>query len=151
MNREAESDGKASDRDAARESDPVTEQADGSRTLENEEKGGRGSDERYECMVVTAPLTDRRERVDGDDSSGKGVEESIPSLAAASAQSELFESQDLQTVMGECDLPDQHSTLEGSQVGQKGHKRPTRAGVLKQGVGTQWGASAKLQGGWRMM
>ncbi|XP_051744054.1 zinc finger protein 653 isoform X2 [Ctenopharyngodon idella] len=116
MNREAESDGKASDRDAAREADPVTEQADGSRTLENKEKGRGGSEERYECMVVTAPLTDRREREDGDDSSGKGVEESIPSLAASSAQSELFEGQDLQTVMGECELPDQHSTLEGSQL-----------------------------------
>lgn len=116
MNRETETDGKASDRDAVREADPVTEQADGSGTLENEEKGGGGLEERYGCMVVTAPLTDRRERENGDDSSGKGVEESIPSLAAASAQSELFESQDLQTVMGECELPDQHSTLEGSQL-----------------------------------
>lgn len=135
MNREAESDGKASDRDAAREADPVMEQADHSGTLENEEKGGGGSEERYECMVVTAPLTDRREREDGEDSSGKGAEESIPSLAAASAQTELFERQDLQTVMGECELPDQHSTLEGSQVGQRAHKRHTREGVLNQGVG----------------
>ncbi|XP_067278572.1 zinc finger protein 653 [Pseudorasbora parva] len=116
MNREAESNGKASDRNGAREVEPVTEQTDGSRTLENEEKAGGGSEERYECMVVTAPLTEGREREDGDDGSGKGVEESIPSLAAASAQSELFESQDLQTVMGECELPDQHSTLEGSQL-----------------------------------
>lgn len=131
MSREAESDGKASDRDAAREADPVTEQGDRSGTLGNEEKVGGGSEERYECMVVTAPLTDRQEREDGEDSSGKGVEESIPSLAAASAQRDLFERQDLQTVMGECELPDQHSTLEGSQVGQRDHKSPTRAGVGK--------------------
>lgn len=147
MNREAESDGKASDRDAAREADPVTEQADHSGTFENEEKGGGGSEERFECMVVTAPLTDRRETEDGEDSSGKGAEESILSLAAASAQSELFERQDLQTVMGECELPDQHSTLEGSQVGQTAHKRHTRAGVLNQGVGAQGGPQQTIKFG----
>ncbi|XP_016377310.1 zinc finger protein 653-like isoform X2 [Sinocyclocheilus rhinocerous] len=111
----AESDGKASSQDASRESDLVREQTDASRTLEKADSGG-GLTESYECMVVTAPLTDRQERQDGANCSREGGVEGVPSLAAAPAQSQLFESQDLQTVMGGCELPDQRSTLEGSQL-----------------------------------
>ncbi|KAF4115693.1 zinc finger protein 653 [Onychostoma macrolepis] len=113
MDREAESDGKALSQDA--EMRPVREQTDASRTLEKEDSGG-GLTESYECVVVTAPLTDRQEREDGANCSREGGVESVPSLAAAPAQSQLFESQDLQTVMGGCELPDQRSTLEGSQL-----------------------------------
>ncbi|KAL1278756.1 hypothetical protein QQF64_025429 [Cirrhinus molitorella] len=118
MDREAqdalgESDGKASSQDVARETDPVREQTDASRTLEKPDSEG-GLTESYECVVVTAPLTDRQEREDGAQREG-GVE-GAPSLAATPAQGELFESQDLQTVMGGCELPDQRSTLEGSQL-----------------------------------
>lgn len=120
-----ESDGKASSQDAARETDPVREQTDASRTLEKADGGG-GLAESYECVVVTAPLTNRQEREDGANCAREGEVEGVPSLAAAPAQGQLFESQDLQTVMGGCELPDQRSTLEGSQVGQRGHKRPIR-------------------------
>ncbi|XP_016351172.1 zinc finger protein 653 isoform X1 [Sinocyclocheilus anshuiensis] len=111
----AESDGKASSQDASRESDPVREQTDASRTLEKADSGG-GLTESYECVVVTAPLTDRQERQDGASCSREGGVEGVPSLAAAPAQSQLCESQDLQTVMGGCELLDQRSTLEGSQL-----------------------------------
>ncbi|RXN25100.1 zinc finger protein 653-like isoform X1 [Labeo rohita] len=110
-----ESDGKASSQDAARETDPVREQTDASRTLEKADGGG-GLAESYECVVVTAPLTNRQEREDGANCAREGEVEGVPSLAAAPAQGQLFESQDLQTVMGGCELPDQRSTLEGSQL-----------------------------------
>ncbi|XP_051570114.1 zinc finger protein 653-like isoform X2 [Myxocyprinus asiaticus] len=113
-----ESDRKASRQDASRDSDPVLEQVDGSRTLEKAES--------YECMEVMAPLTDKREREDvanrPEQGVGQGITHSIDQgiahmpLAAAAAQSELFETQDLQTVMGGCELPDQRSTLDGSQL-----------------------------------
>ncbi|XP_042574469.1 zinc finger protein 653 isoform X1 [Cyprinus carpio] len=120
MDREAqaalvESDGKALSEDAVRETDPVREQADASRTLEKADSGG-GLTENYQCVVVTAPLTDRQEREDAASCSREGGAEGVPSLAAAPVQSRLFESQDLQTVMGGCELPDQRSTLEGSQL-----------------------------------
>uniref|UniRef100_A0A8C1UVU2 Zinc finger protein 653 n=1 Tax=Cyprinus carpio TaxID=7962 RepID=A0A8C1UVU2_CYPCA len=120
MDREAqaalvESDGKALSENAARETDPVREQGDASRTLEKADSGG-GLTESYQCVVVTAPLTDRQEREDAASCSREGGAEGVPSLAAAPAQSRLFESQDLQTVMGGCELPDQRSTLEGSQL-----------------------------------
>ncbi len=114
----AESDGKASSQDVEREYDPVGEQTHASRTLEKADSGG-GLTESYECVVVTAPLTDRQEREDGANCSREGGVEGVPSLAAAPAQDQLFESQDLQ--MGGCELPDQRSTLEGSQVGQRKH------------------------------
>ncbi|XP_016306840.1 zinc finger protein 653-like [Sinocyclocheilus anshuiensis] len=110
-----ESDGKALSEDAARETDPVREQTDASGTLEKADSGG-GLTESYECVLVTAPLTDRQEREDGANCPREGGVEGIPSLAAAPAQNQLFESQDLQTVMGGCELPDQRSTLEGSQL-----------------------------------
>ncbi|XP_051994371.1 zinc finger protein 653 [Xyrauchen texanus] len=114
----AESDGKASTRVASRDANPVLKQADGSRPLEKAES--------YECVVVTTPLTDKREREDVADHSQEGVREAImhsidqdmthTPLAAAETQSELYETQDLQKVMDGCELPDQRSTLEGSQL-----------------------------------
>ncbi|XP_073800317.1 zinc finger protein 653 [Danio rerio] len=92
--------------------DPAKQQMDCSRTLEKTEGGGAGLTQSYECVVVAAPLTDRKERDDGKRSS----REVVPSLEAAPAQNELFEGQDLQTVMGGCELQDQRSTLEGSQL-----------------------------------
>ncbi|KTF79119.1 hypothetical protein cypCar_00025862 [Cyprinus carpio] len=108
-------DREASSQDAVRESDPVREQTDASRTLEKADSGG-GLTESYGCVLVTAPLTDGQESQDGASCSREGGVEDVPSLAAAPAQSQLFESQDLQTVMGGCELPDQRSTLGGSQL-----------------------------------
>nr|XP_055032917.1 zinc finger protein 653 [Misgurnus anguillicaudatus] len=110
----AESDGKATGQEAAGEADPVVEQADGSRTSEHAEK--------YECLVVAAPLVERREgedgdggmREDGDEEEGESM--ACTPLVADPAQGELYETHDLQTVMSGCELPDQRSTLGGSQL-----------------------------------
>ncbi|XP_052407609.1 zinc finger protein 653 [Carassius gibelio] len=108
---EALMDREASSPEAARQSDPVGEQTDASRTSEKVDSGG-GLMESYGCVLVTEPLTDRQERQDGASCS----REDVPSLTTAPAQSQLFESQDLQTVMGGCELQDQRSTLGGSQL-----------------------------------
>ncbi|XP_043090947.1 zinc finger protein 653 [Puntigrus tetrazona] len=108
-------DGKASSQDPPRDSDPVKERTDASGTLKKADGGG-GLVESYECVVVTAPLTDGQEREDGASRSREDPGEGVRSSGAAPAPSQLFESQDLQAVMGGCELPDQRSTLEGSQL-----------------------------------
>ncbi|XP_059417076.1 zinc finger protein 653-like [Carassius carassius] len=108
---EALMDREASSQDAARQSDPVREQTDASKTSEKVDSGG-GLMESYGCVLVTEPLTDRQERQDEASCS----REDVPSLTTTPAQSQLFESQDLQTVMGGCELQDQRSSLGGSQL-----------------------------------
>ncbi|XP_030646464.1 zinc finger protein 653 [Chanos chanos] len=103
----------ATDGDTAQEGDPAEGERDDLR--------GGGSAEEYECVVVTAALTDRlsveEEEVRGggenDDPLSQGV--SQPSMVA-STQDDLFETQTLQTMVGSCELPGQRGTLEGSQL-----------------------------------
>lgn len=87
---------------------------------------GPGTDG-YECVVVTAALM---ESLDEGSRLTEGIEENgaqpIPGgvthtpTAATPLQAELYETQALQTMVGSCELPDQHATLQGSQVGPSG-------------------------------
>lgn len=90
--------------------------------------GGHGpGTDGYECVVVTAALM---ESLDGTSRLTEGIEENgvrpVPGgvthtpAAATPLQAELYETQALQSMVGSCELPDQHATLQGSQVGHSG-------------------------------
>ena len=97
-----------------------------------DEGGGGGETEGYECVVVTASLTDRlhKHADDSAETSEPGGDEgagSQPDLHTATVpimalpghmprQGELFHAQTLQTVVASCEIPDQQGSLEGSQV-----------------------------------
>ncbi|XP_049416661.1 zinc finger protein 653 [Epinephelus fuscoguttatus] len=80
----------------------------------------------YECVTVTASLTDKLEKTDEDSvlsqslshSVGLGAqpELSVPPPMQVQEQSELFDPQTLQTVVTSCEIPDQRTALEGSQL-----------------------------------
>lgn len=82
----------------------------------------------YECVVVTAALMESLNESDGASHLTEGVEENgtrqimggmtHTPAAATPVQAELYETQALQSMVGSCELPDQHATLQGSQVGQ---------------------------------
>ncbi|XP_069005920.1 zinc finger protein 653 isoform X1 [Embiotoca jacksoni] len=80
----------------------------------------------YECVTVTASLADELEKV-GEDSVLSQSSSSSASLSAqpelsvpppmqVQEQSELFDPQTLQTVVSGCEIPDQRTALEGSQL-----------------------------------
>ncbi|XP_070704144.1 zinc finger protein 653 [Pempheris klunzingeri] len=80
----------------------------------------------YECVTVTASLADRLEKTDedavlsgslsGSVRLGAQTELSVPPPMQVQEQSELFDPQTLQTVVTSCEIPDQRTTLEGSQL-----------------------------------
>lgn len=87
---------------------------------------GPGTDG-YECVVVTAALMESLHEPDGASHLTGGIEENgvrsvsggiihMPTVATP-VQAELYETQALQNMVGSCELPDQHATLQGSQVG----------------------------------
>ncbi|MCI4385176.1 hypothetical protein PGIGA_G00047380 [Pangasianodon gigas] len=86
---------------------------------------GPGTDG-YECVVVTAALMENLQGPDGTSNLTGGIEENGagPILggmthtptAATPVQAELYETQALQSMVGSCELPDQHATLQGSQL-----------------------------------
>lgn len=79
----------------------------------------------YDCVTVTASLADKLEKTDEDSVLSQSLDCSVPLRAQPELlapppmqeQSELFDSQTLQTVVTSCEIPDQRATLEGSQVG----------------------------------
>lgn len=78
----------------------------------------------YERVTATTPLTDKLEKVDEDSVLTQSLSGSVPlgSQPELSVpppmqeQSELFDPQTLQTVVTSCEIPDQRTALEGSQV-----------------------------------
>ncbi|XP_062294986.1 zinc finger protein 653 [Scomber scombrus] len=80
----------------------------------------------YECVTVTASLADKLDKTDEDpvlsqslsDSVrlGAQAELSVPPPMQVQEQGELFDPQTLQTVVASCEIPDQRTTLEGSQL-----------------------------------
>lgn len=103
-----------------------------------DEDGGRerpGEDELrtiphgYECVTVTASLCDKLQKMDGDPVLSQSLSGSVrlgapaelsvpPPMQVHQEQGELFDPQTLQTVVASCEIPDQRTTLEGSQVGR---------------------------------
>ncbi|KAJ8254272.1 hypothetical protein COCON_G00208840 [Conger conger] len=78
---------------------------------------GQGQ-EGYECVVVTAAMTDRLENGDADVLSNhvaNGNHQPHPPPAPPTIQGDIFEPQTLQTVVASCQIPDGRGTLEGSQ------------------------------------
>ncbi|KAK3520385.1 hypothetical protein QTP70_024136, partial [Hemibagrus guttatus] len=89
--------------------------------------GGHGTGtDGYECVVVTAALMESLHEPDGASHLTGGIEENgarpvsgsitHTHTAATPVQAELYESQALQNIVGSCELPDQHATLQGSQL-----------------------------------
>ncbi|KAM3598699.1 uncharacterized protein V6R79_021494 [Siganus canaliculatus] len=78
----------------------------------------------YECVTVTASLVDKLTKVDQESAAVQSLSGSVPLGAQPGLlvpppmqeQSELFDSQSLQTVVSSCEIPDQRSALEGSQL-----------------------------------
>ncbi|KAB5554008.1 hypothetical protein PHYPO_G00045150 [Pangasianodon hypophthalmus] len=86
---------------------------------------GPGTDG-YECVVVTAALMENLQGPDGASNLTGDIEENGAGpisggmthtpTAATPVQAELYETQALQSMVGSCELPDQHATLQGSQL-----------------------------------
>ncbi|XP_068434597.1 zinc finger protein 653 [Clinocottus analis] len=79
----------------------------------------------YECITVSASLADRLGKADEDSvlsqslsgSAGLGAQsESVTPPMQVEEQSELFDPHTMQTVVTSCQMPDQRTTLEGSQL-----------------------------------
>ncbi|XP_029293525.1 zinc finger protein 653 [Cottoperca gobio] len=75
----------------------------------------------YECVTVTPSLADKLEKLDKDSVLSQSLNGSVgPELSVPppmqEEQSELFDPQTLQTVVTSCEIPDQRTALEGSQL-----------------------------------
>ncbi|XP_064844060.1 zinc finger protein 653-like [Oncorhynchus masou masou] len=90
------------------------------------DEGVGTSQDGYECVVVTASLTDRLDKADEEDTTQTlgdtvGVDTQtnlhpVPASMQVPGQGELFDSQTLQTVGTTCEIPDQRGNLDGSQL-----------------------------------
>ncbi|KAM9473147.1 zinc finger protein 653 isoform 3-T4 [Salvelinus alpinus] len=104
---------------------PEEEEAEDLRRDRGDEGVGTSQDG-YECVVVTASLTDRLNKADEEDTTQTmgdtvGVDTQtnlhpVPASMQVPGQGELFDSQTLQTVGTTCEIPDQRGTLDGSQL-----------------------------------
>ncbi|KAM6905392.1 zinc finger protein 653 [Xenentodon cancila] len=74
----------------------------------------------YECVTITESLTDELEKADEDSVLSQSLDGSVPLSAqiemSSPRQNELFDPHTLQTVVGGCELPEQRTALEGSQL-----------------------------------
>ncbi|XP_068593131.1 zinc finger protein 653 [Cebidichthys violaceus] len=75
----------------------------------------------YECVAVAPSLADKLERTDEESLSGSAglgaqPEPSVPPPMQVEEHGKLFDPHTLQTVVTSCELPDQRTTLEGSQL-----------------------------------
>ncbi|XP_071330690.1 zinc finger protein 653 [Trachinotus anak] len=80
----------------------------------------------YDCVTVTASLADKVEKTDEDSVLSQGLngslqlgaqpQLSVPPPMQVQEQSEPFDPQALQTVVTGCEIPDQRTALEGSQL-----------------------------------
>ncbi|XP_040012951.1 zinc finger protein 653 [Xiphias gladius] len=120
---------------AAFHSIPSEEEAEDLRQGRDEREGGgeslreeeiRTIQHSYDCVTVTASLADKLEKTDEDSVLSQSLSGSVqlgaqPRLSVqppmqVQEQSELFDPQTLQTVVTSCDIPDQRTALEGSQL-----------------------------------
>ncbi|KAM9345835.1 zinc finger protein 653 [Symphorus nematophorus] len=110
---------------------PSEEEAEEAEDLRQDRDGGAEEEIRtiphgYECVAVTASLADKLEKTDENSVLSQGLSSSVPLGAQpelsvqppmqVQGQSELFDPQTLQTVVTSCEIPDQRTTLEGSQL-----------------------------------
>ncbi|KAM9456695.1 zinc finger protein 653 isoform 2-T2 [Clarias gariepinus] len=95
--------------------------------LKPEMLGGHASrTDSYECVVVTAALKESLHRPDGASHLTGDIEENEAQsvsgagtdtpTAATPEQTDLYETQAMQSMVRGCELPDQHATLQGSQL-----------------------------------
>lgn len=74
----------------------------------------------YECVTITASLADELDKADEDLVLSQSLNGSVPLGAqlelSVPRQNELFDPQALQTVVSGCEMPDQRTSLESSQV-----------------------------------
>uniref|UniRef100_A0A8D2ZJ72 Zinc finger protein 653 n=1 Tax=Scophthalmus maximus TaxID=52904 RepID=A0A8D2ZJ72_SCOMX len=80
----------------------------------------------YACVAMTTSLADRLEKTDEDSALSRSLSGSVdlgapPQLSAPppvhiQEQGELFDPHTLQTIVTSCEIPDQRTTLEGSQL-----------------------------------
>ncbi|XP_029364159.1 zinc finger protein 653 isoform X2 [Echeneis naucrates] len=80
----------------------------------------------FDCVTVTASLADKLDKMDEDSVLSQSLSGSVQLAAEAQVsvpppmqvqeQSELFDPQTLQTVVTSCEIPDQRTALEGSQL-----------------------------------
>ncbi|XP_034450365.1 zinc finger protein 653 [Hippoglossus hippoglossus] len=76
----------------------------------------------YDCVAMTTPVADKLEKTDEESvlsqSLSSPVELTVPSgpPMQVQEQSDLFPPQTLQTVVTSCEIPDQRTALEGSQL-----------------------------------
>lgn len=104
---------------AAFPSIPLEEEA------EDLERGRDGGEEEVMAVTMTASLADKMEKTGEDMVLSQSLSSSVPLVAQPELlvpppiheQSELFNHPTLQTVVTSCDIPEQRTTLEGSQVG----------------------------------
>ncbi|XP_029914212.1 zinc finger protein 653 [Myripristis murdjan] len=98
----------------------------GRRSERSRDEGIRTAPDGYECVTGAASLADKLEKADEDsvlsqtlsDSVGLGSQPdlSVPPPMQVPEQGELFDPQTLQTVVTSCEIPDQRTALEGSQL-----------------------------------
>ncbi|XP_064842521.1 zinc finger protein 653-like isoform X1 [Oncorhynchus masou masou] len=84
------------------------------------------SQDGFECVVVTASLTDRLDKSNEQDTTQtmgdivcvdtQTILHPVPASMQVPGQGELFDSQTLQNVGTTCEIPDQRETLDGSQL-----------------------------------
>lgn len=113
---------------AAFSSVPSEEEAEEAEDLrqgrDREEEEIRTVPHDYDHVTVTTSITDKLEKVDEDSVLTQSLSGSVPLGAQPELsvpppmqeQSELFDPQTLQTVVTSCEIPDQRTALEGSQV-----------------------------------
>ncbi|XP_074511760.1 zinc finger protein 653 [Sebastes fasciatus] len=108
------------------EAEEAEEAEDLRRDRDDREEEMRTIPHGYECVTVTASLIDKLEKTDEDSLLSQSLsgsiglrvqpELSVPPPMQVQEQSELFDPQTLQTVVTSCEIPDQRTNLEGSQL-----------------------------------
>ncbi|XP_058508948.1 zinc finger protein 653 [Solea solea] len=86
-----------------------------------EEEEIRTTPDNYDCVTMTTALADKQEKTDEDpvlsQTLSGSVELSAQTVpASVQEQSELFDPQTVQTVVSNCEIPEQRAALEGSQL-----------------------------------
>ncbi|XP_034568025.1 zinc finger protein 653 [Notolabrus celidotus] len=96
---------------------------EGEEEEEDDDEGIRTITHGYECIAVTASMTDKPEKTHENSRCSRGSVRlgtqpglSLPSSVQVQEQSELFDPQTLQTVVTSCDITDHRPALEGSQL-----------------------------------
>ncbi|XP_020506127.2 zinc finger protein 653 isoform X1 [Labrus bergylta] len=117
----------ASSEDEAEEAQDLRQGRDEGEGEEEEEEEGeelRALPHGYDCAADTVSLTDKLKKTDecsvlSKSFSGSvrlGAQPELPVPPPVQQQSELFDRQTLQTMVTSCEIPDQRTALEGSQL-----------------------------------